>query len=299
MRFAAHVDAMKMVFEGKAHPTASAYINSGRASVTPAILNNYLTELSGNMPFQAWIQYVQAHGRLHLCSANNAPRHIQNLAGQLLEYGVAAYFAAGRIFVDSTAPSAVSLSALTNMGILSLNPCTAPPEEFQGDHPLLTLHLEASHPKSPALLDSLFIPEDRVVVYDKYINSHAAHFLERIARILKAGSSLHVRTTTIDNRCLNINQILTRLMNANPLINIDCKEVTIPFRQENHDRYIFLGDRLQIEFSAGMGSFGLPNSAGNYTKNKKSRVLIYSLEKWHPLEIDDVNGGRLIVRQAV
>ncbi|MFG6467526.1 hypothetical protein [Roseateles sp. BYS87W] len=298
MRFAAHVDALRIIFEGGAHPTAFAYVNSGRAAVTPQIISDYQGTLAGNKYFQTWIQYFQAHGRFQICSVNDAPKVFTAFAAPAVDYGAAAYFSGGILFHDPTAPSAGTIGALAALGLIHLDPRAAPPEESQGDNPILTLLLDSAKHFHPSVLDKYILPEDKIVIYDKYINLKSMHFLERIAGIMRPGSSLHIRTTDLGANCFNDAQIASHLQPINPAITIDCQLVTVAFRQAHHDRYIFLGDRMQIELTAGLESFGLPDATGQYA-NKKSKIILYVLQNWRLLTIPDMNGGSIMVREAV
>lgn len=296
MRYAAHVDALKTVFDGSAHPTAMNYIGAGWASVTHTLINDYIGQL-GHMPaFQTWLQYFQAHSRFHICANTESPSSIIGLPAGFIDYATSAYRSGGKLFIEPSAASAAGLASLLSLGVMTIDVNQAPPEEHQGNDPIYTLLLDNNGSTHPSVLDHYFLAEDHIVVYDKFINSTSIIFLERVASLLRPNSVMRVRTTSLGQFCLSPNQISARLTAKNPAISVDCKLVPAAFYKSHHDRYIFLGDRLQMDFSAGLDSFGTPNNSGTFS-NRKSNISIFSLYKSRSLIIPDVNGGQTTVRE--
>lgn len=286
-----------MIFDGLAHPLTAPAIMAAKIGLTPKILADYVQNLAGSVAFQAWFAAAQASNRLVIRQANDAPQSLSGLLGESLEYGVAAYFAGGQLFADGSSVAGLNVAQLNALGFSVHDVRNGPPKHIAGDNPMLSLSLVSGGAVDFNVLDPFLACEDQVVIYDKYVDAVALQLIEHIARSLRAGTSLHIRTTQISARCKTPAQILARVRAANSSITASCEEVSVAFRQLAHDRYVFFGERLQAVFTAGLGCFG-PRHANGFRRNKQSKINVYALDSFSPLIIESMGGGQLTVNHV-
>lgn len=294
MRCAAHAQALRLIFDGLAHPLTGPIVMSAKIGITPKILGDYARHLGGSAAFQAWFSAAQAGNRLIIRSLQDAPSSLASLAADSREYGVAMYFSGGRVFAERHSIAELDTAALRRLGFVVLDVQSGPPTDISGDNPTLSLSLISGGVVDFDVLNPFFACEDEILIYDKYIDEAAMQLIEHIATLLKVGANLNIRTTSLGDKCVSIREISRRISAANPKINSSCEEVSVAFRRRAHDRYIFFGHRLQAVFSAGLGCFGLLNASGNRV-NKQSKINVYALDGFSPLEIESKGGGKLVV----
>lgn len=294
MRAAAHAQALSDVFSGKANHVTAGALNASIVGITAGILKEYQRVLGGNLMYLAWFASAQASNRFATYSAAFAPQAVSALTGILNDYGTAGYFSANNIFVGSSGFSSAEEATLTALG-LNLIDVAGGLNQIPGDSPDHVLLLRNKGEISFDVLDQYIAIEDRIVIYDKYIGDAGLELIEYISRKLRAGSSLEIFTTTLGkHKCKTPLQIEAAAKLANPAISVLCKEVSVNFRKDTHDRYLFCGTRLQIVFSAGIDSFGL--KVQGKRKNKESTITFYGIRGNDSLEIEDLSGAKHVVK---
>lgn len=297
MRCATHVSALKSVFDGVANPITGSSILAAKMGVTSSIINDYIEKLGGLPTFQAWLAAAQAGNRILVKSAGEAPACLRELPGKSADYGAASYFSGGRFYIDDIACPFVSCEKLQALGIDVSSTQAPPPSNIEGDNPVWNLSLATGGAIGFDVLDRFIVPEEEIIIYDKYVNALSLDLIAHIASKMCAGSTLHIRTTRVSPRCKSPEQILARVLNANSRIQCTAKEVSIAFRQMTHDRYIFFGQRLQAVFTAGLDCFGKSSPSGNRI-NKQSKINLYSIDGFAKLHIEAIDGTVLEARHV-
>lgn len=288
MRCAAHTQALKSIFEGRAHPLTGPMIMAAKIGLTQHILADYSLQLGRNPHFQAWFSAAQAGNRLIVRRPEEATRLISALAGESLHYGVASYFSAGRLYTTQNTDD-LDLGSLSRLGVSILSIEAPPPENIPGDNPILSISLASNGHADASLLDQFLLPEDQVIVYDKYIGEAGLQLIEYLASKLCHDSALHVRTTDLGGTCKRPSEITNRISQANPNLVSSCKLVSPAFRKRAHDRYIFFGKRLQAVFTVGIDCFGTAGADGT-RQNRQSKINVYALDANTTLAIEAADG---------
>jgi hypothetical protein len=265
---------------------------ASKVGLTAVILAQYQSVLGNNQSFQAWVAAAQAANRLLVKRAEEAPSCLQQLHADSVQYGVASYFSASRLFLDSHSRPTLDTASLQQLGIEMFDVSSPPPSNIPGDNPIYSLSLIDKGVVDFDVLDRFVAPEDCVIIYDKYINEPGMQLIEYMARKLRSGATLHVRTSSLDRRCKSTIEIGRRIAAANSSISFTCKEVTVAFRQQAHDRYIFFGARLQAVFTAGLDAFG-PISPNGLRSNKQSKITVYAVDASFTLTIESQDGSIL------
>lgn len=292
MRCAAHTHALKSVIEGRAHPLTGPMLMSAKIGLTQSILNEYSRELGRNPLFQAWFAAAQAGNRLVVKRPEDGTRRLNGLNGESLQYGVASYFSAGSLCATRHT-STLDYTALQSLGVSVFNVEDAPAINIPGDNPVLTISLATNGTADPSILDKFLLPEDEIIIYDKYISAEGLLLLSHVAARLSVGSTMHIRTTDLGGTCKRPAEILSRLHAVNPGIGVSCKLVSARFRKQAHDRYMFFGKRLQAVFTVGTDCFGRVTAAGKW-QNRQSKINLYALDSTTPLKIEAEDGSLLL-----
>lgn len=288
MRCAAHVSALKRIFDGNANLLTSQIVMTSKIGLTPAVLAEYTNELGRDMRYQAWFAAAQASNRLVIRAAEDAPTAIRSLANELLNYGAASYFSGGKLCATN-GTTGLDAVALQSVGISIFDVSDPPPAEVPGDNPILSINLSANGNKNFDIFDDFIRAEEQIIIYDKYINDASMEFIEHIASRLSNASTLHVRTTARSNKCKTPAEIATRLSATNPHLNVTAKLVSADFDKQTHDRYIFFGARLQAILTTGLDCFGKLRPDGT-RRNRQSNINIFCLESAGTLDIEAADG---------
>lgn len=297
MRAAAHVDALEAVFSGLAHPITAGLVVTAKVAVTQYILKQYAERLGGNPQFQAWFAAAQTASRINLTSTQNAPTQIKSLKAAAFDYGTASYFSAGNFFVAPSSQSEINIQEFAQLGLLSHCVTTPLKGNLDGDNPVFTINLVNGGALDYHVLERFIAAEDRIVIYDKYVNPISIELIEYVAKRMHSGSSLQVFTSHLGGNCLRSSEIAQRLGNANPKIKSSCLQVSDAFRRLAHDRYLFCGERLQIVFTAGLDCFGPKKSSGK-RNNRQSKINVYATGGAGYLSIEAFNGTCCKVRSV-
>ncbi len=290
MRCAAHVDALVSVFTGTANPLTAGVITSSKIGTTSKILADYTAALGKNPLYQAWMAAAQSANRIVPHNIVGAPNSLSAISIDIRDYVAASYFSGSNISVDEKSFEATEKSALSNLGISMFDVNVALSGHIPGDNPIATINLDNNGTVDFDILTRYIIPEDHVVIYDKYIDTAGLEFVCHVAKTLRPSSHLKVFTTSLGKTCKRANAIAAAAKKSNAHVIVECNEVSTMFRQQTHDRYMFCGNRIQVVFSAGIGVFGIKNSAGQRV-NKESKISVYEVPGTRTLKIEDVAGN--------
>lgn len=125
---------------------------------------------------------------------------------------------------------------------------------------------------TPAVLSSYFLKEKRLFIFDKSINARGADFICEITRYCLPDCKVVVMSNFHNNVARSVmgRLELEKYLNANKYNGtISVKQADKSVTTYYHDRFIFLGERLQMTFSSGLDCFGLKgdwaNSDGDIT----------------------------------
>lgn len=296
MRAAIQWEALAAIFDGRCDPVTMGMVLSSKIAVTSRILTMYEQNLSSNPLFQTWFA-AASQGRFSIHLPSLSPSKVQAIDHVCDGYGTAAYFGCSSFFAYLPNTSAATTKGLESIGtrIISVN------KKFdfniEGDNPIHTIGTETNGTLDFDCFTRFLLPEDNVVVYDKFINAKSIQLLEHIAKTLTPGSTFQIfHTFQAGRNLLDSAEIYASMMAANSNIAIVCKKVSTDFKKLEHDRYIFLGNRLQLVFSAGLDCFGDMNPATGRRKNRRSKITFYDISAGESLRIYSEDGSHLDVK---
>lgn len=297
MKIAVHHSTLRKITKGEVDQLITHFVLSSKLSITPSILQTYHQLLGGNPLFTAWFSAAQTHKRIDIVNPSEAPKIVQDVDKITQEYGSASYFAGSNLFLSQDDFDQGSLSALNSVGTNLIYSTSPLPNEIHGDNPFHTISTKTNGTFDFCILDPFLLPEERIVIYDRYINNISIELIKYIAQRLKANSSLHIyHSNKQQSNLLNSNQIYHATAAANPQITVTCQHTTHNFTREHHDRYMFFGNRCQAIFSAGLDCFGPINPATGRRNNRKSTISFFDTSKAGILTIDGANGLQQVVR---
>lgn len=290
MRLAVHSHALLDVFGGVCDPIATALILSSRIAVTTQVLQQYQAALGSHPGYQAWFTSAQMANRLTIHLPQLAPAVVRTCDAATDGYGTPAYFAGSKLVAEAAKLSATENAALVAIGIIPTSPHAASAGTVHGDNPLFTIVTKANGNDGFGWIDRLVIPEQEIVIYDKYINAASLELLQHIASKMGSGGDLKVyHSNTTGSHLLTDAQIVAGLSSANAAINLTCKTVSPAFAKQEHDRYIFLGKRLQIVFTVGLDCFGVFDPTAGRRYNRQSKIMVFDCFGGRQLHIEDAD----------
>lgn len=298
MKTAVQSEALAAIFNGQCDAIMTNAVLSSKISVTPRILEQYDQKLGSNLQFQTWFASA-CNGRLSLNLSSLAPNGVKAIDAVTDGYGTAAYFGGSNLVAHLPDLSEAAALGFENIGIRVISVTKRIDFLIEGDNPVLTIGTESSGMLDFDVLDRFLIPEESVVIYDKFINNTSIQLLEHIARKLRAGASMRVFHTLQPGGkdLLSTTDISTRLSAANGAISVECKQCSQQFKKLEHDRYVFLGNRLQIVFSAGLDCFGIVNTATGRRTNRRSKISFYDVTGGDDLRIEGNDNSIYVVKQ--
>jgi hypothetical protein len=286
MKLAIHHQSLLDMLNGHCDFVTTSAVLGSKISITPEVLTNYQNHLSGHLNYQAWFSSASHARRLCLNLPQTAPNSVQITDTTTQGYGTASYFGASTLVADSGALAAPAITSLGNIGVDLISPTAKLDQEHGGDNPFKAIALKANGDLSFDVLDRFIAPEESVVVYDKYINNISIELLEHIASRMRPGAVFRVfHTYKAGGNLLAGSAICARLKAANSAISVFTKTVTPDFARSAHDRYIFLGQRIQLVFSAGLDCFGKVAAATGKRQNRQSAITFFDVTESNPLTI--------------
>jgi hypothetical protein len=288
--------ALAAIFDGRCDLVTTSTVLSAKVSITPNILTLYEQNLGADPKFQTWFASA-SQGRFSIHLPSLSPGKVRAIDPISDGYGTAAYFGCSSFFAHLPDVSAEATQGLESIGTRVISVRRRIDFPIEGDNPVFTIGTETDGTLDFDCLNRFLLPEDNIVVYDKFINTKSIQLLEHIAKTLTPGSILRIFHTYMQGRnLLSSADIFARLIGANSHITIECKTVSNEFKKLEHDRYIFLGSRLQLVFSAGLDCFGDEDLATGKRKNKRSKISFYDVTLGEDLRIDADDGTHLLVK---
>lgn len=296
MKAAVQWQALAAIFGGRCDLVTMSTVLSAKVSVTPGILSLYEQKLGANPQFQTWFASA-SQGRFSIHLPAQSPEKVRAIDPVSDGYGTASYFGCSSFFAHLPDVSAATAQGLESIGTRVISVSRRIDFPIEGDNPVFTIGTETHGTLDFGCLDRFLLPEDNVVIYDKFINETSIQLLEHIARTLTAGSTLRIfHTYQVGRNLLDTVDISARLIAANGTIFIECKTVSNDFKKLEHDRYIFMGSRLQLVFSAGLDCFGNVDPITGRRKNRRSKITFYDVTLGEDLCIEGHDGTHFVVK---
>lgn len=296
MKAAIQWQALAAIFDGRCDLVTTSTVLSAKVSITPNILNLYEQNLGADPKFQTWFASA-SQGRFSFHLPALSPGKVRAIDPISDGYGTASYFGCSSFFAHLPDVSAQTAQGLESIGTRVISVSRRIDFPIEGDNPVFTIGTETNGTLDFDCLDRFLLPEDTIVIYDKFINAKSIQLLEHISKKLTPGSTLRIfHTYKPGGNILDSTTIKTRLIAANSTITIECKIVSDDFKKLGHDRYIFLGDRLQLVFSAGLDCFGDIDLASGRRKNRRSKITFYDVTLGDDLRIEAQDGTHLVVK---
>lgn len=292
MKLAIHTQALQEIFDFKCDPITGNSILSSKISITPLSLNKYHAALGSNIVFQQWFLALNAAKRLSIHLPQTAPASVRAIDPLTDDFGSAAYFGGSNLVAENTHLSPGAPQALSSIGVNVISAKKKINGTVHGDNPFFAIALLNCGAENFSLLDRFVKPEENIVVYDKYINNESVELLMHIANIMPAGSSLKIfHSIKTGHNLLTSAVIKNRVQLANPLVTVTCKQCPHTFTKAEHDRYIFLGNRIQIIFTVGLDCFGKLNLTTGFRVNRASKILFFDVTSGDALNIEALDGS--------
>lgn len=297
MKIAIHHNTLKKITNGEVDQLVTHFALSSKVSVTPSILATYQQLLSHNPIFTSWFSAALSHRRIDVANPSESPTQVKSADLHTNEYGSASYFAGSHLLLSAGDFDENATSSLQSIGTTFIFSNSTLPNEVQGDNPFRVVNTKTNGTIDFNILDQYIRPEDTITIYDKYINNTSIELIKHIARQLKPNSTLLIYHADISkSNLLSSTQIKSLTTAANPQISVTCQHCSKQFAKDNHDRYIFFGNRCQATFTAGLDCFGLLNTTTGKRSNRKSTIAFFDTSKAGTLKIEGKNGSQHVVR---
>lgn len=292
MRIAVHTQTLHDIFSSACDPFTMNAVLASRISVTPAILNQYHIALGGNISFQAWFSSSIAANRFSVHLPQAAPARVQASDASSDGYGTASYFGGSNLVVESHQLPIGASAALDTIGVNLISAKKRIAGTIAGDNPFFTVAICSGGSDDFQIFDRFIKPEESVVVYDKYINTVSVELLEHIASRLSSGSSIQIFHSAKKGRnLLSSADVAARVQAANADVTVSCKICPHAFTSIEHDRYIFLGKRIQVVFTVGLDCFGAADLTTGKRANRSSKIMFFDVTAGDQLEIQADDGS--------
>jgi hypothetical protein len=292
VKLAIHTQALQEILDFNCNPITGSSILASKIAITPSLLNKYSLALGGNVRFQQWFLCLNAAKRLSIHLPQAAPACVQAIDPLTDDFGTAAYFGGSTLVAESAHLNAGAPTALSSIGVNVLSAKKNIAGTVHGDNPFFAIALFNGGSEGFSQFDRFIKPEENVVVYDKYINNESVELLEHLVTKMAAGSALKIfHSTKTGTGLLSTTVIQTRVQAANPTVSVSCKQCHHAFTKTEHDRYMFLGRRIQIVFTVGLDCFGKINAATGNRINRESKILFFDVASGDPLDIEALDGS--------
>lgn len=292
MRLAVHTQALQDMFSSACDPLTTSAVLASRISVTPAILNQYHIALGSNASFQAWFSSLIAANRFSVHLPQAAPARVQASDASSDGFGTASYFGGSTLVAESHQLPVGGVAALHSIGVNLISAKKKISGTLPGDNPFFTVAVQAGGADGFGVFDRFIKSEDSLVVYDKYINAASVELLAHLATKLSPGSSIQIFHSDKRGRnLLSSTDVAAQVQASNTAVAVSCKVCPQVFTSIEHDRYIFLGKRIQVVFTVGLDCFGAVNPATGKRANRSSKIMFFDVTAGDQLEIQAVDGS--------
>lgn len=297
MKLAIHSEALKNILEGKSNSYFKNIFFCSKISLTPDVLSQYQNLLGSNHVYMTWFASNTGSNRFSINYPAHAPRLVQAADVTSNGYGTASYYGGSNLVTENKHLTNSAISSLVKIGVELISENANITSNVTGDNPILTVSLKNNSSIDFNILDKYIHPEDNIVVYDKFITNETTELLEYIAKKMPSTSSLKIyHSDARGSKIINNIDIINRVKIANSNINVICEICPKSFTSKMHDRYIFLGNRIQIVFTAGLDCFGIKDLSTGLRKNRQSQIIFYDSTDGEHLEIVGANGNTCSVK---
>lgn len=291
MKVAIHSMALKEIFEGSCDPVTSSAVLASKISMTLSVLTQYEALLGSDLKYQAWFASLSSANRFSFHMPQHAPPSVQAEEGPSGGYAAASYFGASILVAEQVHLGGPAVAAVAKIGVKLLSARSALTGTHSGDNPFFTIALKATGSEDFDVLDRFLIPEQRVVIYDKYINNISIDLIEHIAKKLPPTAVLEIfHSVHAGNNRLSNADVEARVHAANAAITTTCKTCPTSFTSTQHDRYIFLGNRIQMVFTVGLDCFGPLSGSSGRRVNRLSKIMFFDVTAGEALDIEASDG---------
>jgi hypothetical protein len=279
MRCCAHAKAMEVFLDD---PNLIQMLGSSIFGVTTNILDEYNQLLGSHSFFNAWFAHANMNRRLDVFDAQNQASYaFPGLASIKPDYLGAAYFSGMNLLLSTSQVIAnVDEATLDNWGIHRhhIETVLGTPFVSFGDNPIYEINFTKGGKLPLKAVSNFCSNEKQLVIYDKYINAKAMHLICDCCKQLDSNATVTVITGKPQAHCLSVIDIKNQLKQILPIATITCEIANTSTLKEHHDRYMFIGERLQMTFSRGLDIFGDIDAHGDMI-NESGTVSIYSTLK--------------------
>lgn len=296
-RAAIHNDVLAKFFQGSYNAKIDACIKSTKITTTPYLFEELERSFSNNPFFQQWIALMTTGNSIGLefKEKNQCPSAIKNLHNNKNCHHIAsAYYCGSQLLIDSNInPTTSNIIQNNAFGIEEVDLSNGEYPSFvnKATH-LQSIPLQSRGTKDFSILEKYFLPEDKIVIYDKYINTTSFEFIHYITSKLQINSSLTIFTSRKSGaNIVPTTKIRSDLQTARPDLNIDVFFADQTFIKDHHDRYIFLGERIHMVFPAGLDCFGKICPTSGQRINKYTQINIYETTSNNQMKICSSDGA--------
>lgn len=268
--------AIKKLITGQINPVIGLLMNTCIFGVTNDLVNEYESDLDGHEMFYPWMLVAIDAGRLRYLDSHITTRAFPTLTALHDHYLPCSYLSGQRYFLAKNAAlNPTDQMSFDEFGIRIYyieNYINDFGSVSIGDNPIEETTLTETSTKEPSVITRYLQKSSSVIVYDKYINNNAIEFMKECCSVMPPGATITILTK--QGPCLNPNQIINILRPLYPSLVIDSFIVSRHSNPLPHDRYIFVDNRYQIDFSAGLDSF---IKTVNGWQNRRSKISTYDI----------------------
>lgn len=297
MRVVIEPDALDEVFK-KSDVNYLMQLADCKLGVTTELIYEYQAQLSSNLTYVSWFNATQASNKFELMPTTLINKYQPTTSTTISSYVIASYCHSHYLIMNNGfSASAIEQAEINSYGINVINFNVLQREKNSknfGVKPFLTYHLRQNTTFDLTIISNYFQREGNVFFYDKYITEDVLNWIIELCRFVDEYATIQVMTSNIDRRCKTIAQIQTAIHAIKPNANIIVNLVDIPTRKEMHDRYIFLGDRIQITLTRGLDAFGQIGITPN--KNKTCDISLYWIGASNKVSFVDSNNNVINVK---
>lgn len=270
MRAVIEPDALAEVFR-QSNINSLMQLADCKLGVTQQLMNEYHNKLAQNLNYISWFNATQANNKLELMPIPLINKYQPTISTTISSYVVTSYCHSHYLIINSSfAASNSEQNEINAYGISAIklnNLQTEKNSKNFGVKPFLTHHLRRNTNFDLSIISNYFHKEESIFFYDKYITNDALNWIAELCRLVNDNATIRIMTTDLGRGCKTVAEIQATLNAIKPHANIIVCLANIPTRQEMHDRYIFLGDRIQITLTRGLDAFG---PAGNIPNTNKT-----------------------------
>jgi hypothetical protein len=273
MLFALQSSSLENYLLGKMKPLQMGIVGSAIIGATDRILDEYNARLSGNLYYLAWFGAAESKKRIRIIKNSNLSGHkFNSLSSVHNDYLPSSYFCGFTFVVDNKNDICTNDNEiLSSYGIKTIDIEELSNEPLYGDNPLAIIDLSDRGNRDISLISKYFKDSTNVTIYDKFIDMDSLNVIKYCCIELQNGANVSILTKN-DKSCLGISILKSQLERDVPNCKFICHHVDSKTAQKYHDRFFFIDNRLQIEFTRGTNCF-IKTPSGR--SNRDGRITIY------------------------